>query len=105
MEIVNTNNKNTGIDFSAQISSIEPVSSVLYNSELNPAVYSNPYLSTKSNVGTHSVTTVVRPIDFVITVCVYEEYDVQMQGVVGLPDDLEVMQKMKSIWYTSMASL
>lgn len=28
-----------------------------------------------------------------------------MQGVVGLPDDLTVIQKIKALWYTSMASL
>ena len=68
MQTVNANMKNNGIDFSAQISSIEPVSSVLYSSELNPALYTNPYLTTKSPVGTHPVTTIIKPIEFIINV-------------------------------------
>lgn len=68
METVNSNNKNNGIDFSAQISSIEPVTSALYASELNHALYTNPYLTTKTPVGTHAVTTIIKPIEFIINV-------------------------------------
>ena len=68
MEVVNLHNKNNGIDFSAQISSIDPVSTVLYGCECNSGIYSNPYLNNKSTVGTHPVTTIVKPIEFIIQV-------------------------------------
>ena len=68
MEVVNSHNKNNGIDFSAQISSIDPVSTVLYGCECHSGIFSNPYLNNKSTVGTHPVTTIVKPIEFIIQV-------------------------------------
>ena len=93
MEVANSHNKTAGIDFGAHIASIAPVSSSLAGAALFP-VTPHPLLKPGP---------VADPRFFRLLPA--ETLVLRVQGATNLPESLDALNHVKTLWFSSLAAL
>ena len=93
METANSHNKTAGIDYGAHIASIDPASSSLLGAALFPA---EPHPLLQTGVAAAPRVTRLLPAG---------KWVMRMQGATNLPDDPAALQRVKTLWFSSLAAL